>query len=45
MKLADTNVLLYAAMADSPHHLDARGWLEAALSRLGPVRQATKIGE
>jgi len=37
MKLVDTNVLLYAAKADSVHHADARGWLHAALSRQEPV--------
>ena len=37
MKLVDTNVLLYVAKADSLHHADARGWLDAALSRQEPV--------
>ena len=37
MRLVDTNVLLYAANARSVHHTDARGWLDAALSRKEPV--------
>ena len=37
MKLVDTNVLLYTAKADSPFHVDARGWLDAALSRGEPI--------
>ncbi len=31
MKVVDANVLLYAVNADSPHHLDARQWLDEAL--------------
>ncbi|MCL2803774.1 MAG: PIN domain-containing protein [Micrococcales bacterium] len=37
MKLVDTNVLVYAAFAGSRHHSDARGWLDAALTRGEPV--------
>ncbi|MBA2383241.1 MAG: type II toxin-antitoxin system VapC family toxin [Actinobacteria bacterium] len=32
MKLADVNLLLYAADESSPHHPAARDWVEAALS-------------
>ena len=31
MKLADTNILVYAADADSPHHPTSRGWIEQTL--------------
>ena len=31
MKLADTNILVYAADADSPHHPASRGWIEQTL--------------
>jgi len=36
--LVDANILLYAVDEDSPFHLPARGWLEAALN--GPRRIA-----
>lgn len=32
MKLADTNILVYAADADSPHHPTSRDWIEQTLS-------------
>jgi uncharacterized protein len=32
MKLADTNILVYAADADSPHHVTSRDWIELTLS-------------
>ena len=32
MKLADTNILVYAADADSPHHSTSRDWIEQSLS-------------
>jgi uncharacterized protein len=32
MKLADTNILVYAADADSPHHVTSRDWIERTLS-------------
>ncbi|MGY8904970.1 MAG: TA system VapC family ribonuclease toxin [Burkholderiales bacterium] len=32
MKLADTNLLVYAADGDSPHHALSRQWLEDSLS-------------
>jgi toxin-antitoxin system PIN domain toxin len=32
MKLVDANVLLYAVNEDSPHHREARLWLERVLS-------------
>lgn len=32
MKLADANLLIYAADESSPHHVPARRWLEAELS-------------
>ncbi len=32
MKLADINLLIYAADESSPHHAKARPWLEQALS-------------
>ena len=32
MILVDANLLIYAVDRDSPHHVPARQWLEAALS-------------
>jgi uncharacterized protein len=32
MKLADTNLLVYAADTDSPHHVVSHQWLEDSLS-------------
>lgn len=32
MKLVDTNILVYAADADSPHHVTSRNWIEHTLS-------------
>ncbi len=37
MILVDANLLIYAVDRDSPHHVPARRWLEAALSGLGSV--------
>ncbi len=55
MKVVDANVLLYAVNEDSPHHAEARTWLDDALSGadtvafswlvvLAFVRLATKVG-
>ncbi|MFN9209530.1 MAG: type II toxin-antitoxin system VapC family toxin [Betaproteobacteria bacterium] len=55
MKLADVNVLLYAANADSPSHARAYAWLDQSLAApagvafswmalLGFVRLATRPG-
>lgn len=33
MVLVDTNVLVYAADADSPHHMSCRAWLEQRRAR------------
>ena len=55
MKLVDTNVLLYAVDADSPHHLKSTRWIEDTLSAetglalawlalLGFVRLSTRKG-
>lgn len=33
MKVVDTNVLLYAAISDSPHHARCRAWLESQCQR------------
>lgn len=37
MILVDTNLLVYATDADSPHHARARVWLEERLSSATPV--------
>lgn len=37
MILVDTNLLVYATDADSPHHARARAWLEERLSSATPV--------
>ena len=37
MILVDTNLLVYATDADSPHHPRARAWLEELLSSAAPV--------
>jgi toxin-antitoxin system PIN domain toxin len=37
VKLPDANLLLYALDEDSPHHGNARAWLEAVLSGTEPV--------
>jgi toxin-antitoxin system PIN domain toxin len=55
MKVVDANVLLYAVNVDSPHHDEARTWLDEALSGadtvafswlavLAFVRLVTKVG-
>ena len=38
MILLDANILLYAYHAGSPHHADARAWIEEAFSGTEPVR-------
>lgn len=37
MILVDTNLLVYATDADSPHHARARAWFEELLSSAAPV--------
>ncbi len=37
MILVDANLLIYAVDRDSPHHIPARRWFEAALSGSGSV--------
>ena len=37
MKLVDTNVLIYAINANSPHHELSKNWLESALSGTEPI--------
>ena len=37
MKVVDINLLIYATNTDTPHHLQAKKWLEAALSDDEPV--------
>jgi toxin-antitoxin system PIN domain toxin len=32
VKVVDANVLLYAVNEDSPHHAEARGWLDSSLA-------------
>ena len=33
MKIVDTNILVYAADVDSPHHVKSRDWIEQTLGR------------
>ncbi|HYV03938.1 MAG TPA: TA system VapC family ribonuclease toxin [Blastocatellia bacterium] len=40
MKLIDANLLLYAHSSSSPHHQQARVWLEDVFSKPEPVRLA-----
>ena len=43
MKLPDVNLLLYALDKDSPHHAQAKPWLEEALSGTEPIGFAWNV--